>query len=129
MAETGINDNQVTTNVGNLTGNTAIWPRRGPYFDQGHRRHHIYTVGASGTTVGYLLTPSIHGVSANNRRRHLPPHYRRRHRTNFTAALSNGNLQITDGNNNDLDLTAIETADTNLNEVTSGTGGLPPPPF
>ncbi|MGC1373209.1 MAG: flagellin, partial [Candidatus Sulfotelmatobacter sp.] len=120
LAETGINTNQVTSSGGNLTANTTLASGAILTLTRATGTD-IYTVSGTGTTVGDLIAVINSGVGANNiavtGTDGVTAH------TGFTAALSNGNLQITDTNNNG-DLAAVETGDTNLNEVTSSAGGL-----
>jgi flagellin len=118
VAETGTNQNQVTTNVGNLTASTALGAGAVLTLTRAGGTS-IYTVQAGGSTVGALESVINTGTSTaaivvSGTDVH----------TGYTAALSGGNLQITDGTSTDNDLTAAETGDTNLNEVTSGTGAL-----
>ncbi|MFY9741998.1 MAG: flagellin [Candidatus Sulfotelmatobacter sp.] len=120
LAETGTNTNQVTTSNGDLTANTTLASGAILTLTRATGTD-IYTVSGTGTTIGDLIGVINSGVGANNiavtGTDSVTGH------TGFTAALSNGNLQITDTNNNN-DLTAVETGDTNLNEVTSSAGGL-----
>ncbi|MFZ0536681.1 MAG: flagellin [Candidatus Sulfotelmatobacter sp.] len=122
LAETGTNTNQVITSGGNLTNNTVL--ANGAILTLTRSTGtDIYTVGAGGSTVGELLNVVNGGAAITGDNITVTGTDSVTAHTGFTAALQNGNLAITN-NNGGTALIAVETGDTNTNEVTSTTAGL-----
>jgi flagellin len=128
VTDTGVtNTNQVTTNVGNLTANTALAAGTVLTLTRGGGNlTSIYTVQTGGSTVG-ALEALINAGTANSTVGNIviTGTDTTRITAPYTAGLSNGNLQITDTATADADLTAVETGGpTNLNEATGSVATL-----
>jgi flagellin len=128
VTDTGVtNTNQVTTNVGNLTANTALAAGTVLTLTRGSSNlTSIYTVQTGGSTVG-ALEALINAGTANSTVGNIVITGTDTTRVTapYTAGLSAGNLQITDSTTADADLTAVETGGpTNLNEATGSVATL-----
>jgi flagellin len=111
-ATTGANPNEVTGTATNLTSAATL--TTGAVLTLTRASGTSTYTAAAGATVGSLLTAINTGAGTDITVAGGDAH------TNYQAQLVGGALQVTDLNNNG-DVTAVETADTNTNQVQNTT--------